>query len=199
VLLRVPELACASCHVDPHAGRYAAGGGVAIADGCKSCHGTHTFRPTTMSVATHARFSYALQGAHRATPCIACHTEMKPGAPPTSTLLLSAKGVASLPYSARRATTCQGCHENPHGAQFSSRKDKGACEGCHDVAAFAPATRFNHDRDASFELKGAHAKVACAGCHKPETAGAGKVRVVYRPLSGKCESCHTGGTPKGNG
>lgn len=199
VLLRVPEVACASCHVDPHAGRYSAGGALAVADGCRTCHGTQAFRPSTMSVATHARFSFALEGAHRATPCFACHAEMKSAVPAANTLLLSARGVASLPYDTRRATACQGCHESPHGAQFASRKDKGACEGCHEVAAFVPASRFDHDRDASFALKGAHAKVACAACHKPEPSVSGPSRVVYRPLSGKCESCHTGGTPKGNG
>ena len=164
-----------------------------VADGCKSCHDTRAFRPTTMTVALHARFSFALDGAHRAIPCVACHAELKPRPPAASTLLLSAKGVASLPYSTKRATSCQSCHESPHGTQFESRKDRGACEGCHDAVSFAPASRFNHDRDASFALKGAHSKVACERCHKPVADGTGKTRVVYRPLSGKCESCHTSG------
>jgi hypothetical protein len=196
VLLRVPEVACASCHVDPHAGRYSAGGAVPIADGCRGCHDTHAFRPSTVSVATHARFSLTLEGAHRATPCIACHAEMKSSGPPASTLLLSAKGVTALPFTARRATTCQSCHENPHGTQFVARKDRGACDGCHGANTFAPASRFDHRRDASFALEGAHAKVACAGCHKAESTAARGLHVVYRPLSGKCESCHTGGTPR---
>ena len=202
VLIRVPEIACASCHFDPHAGRYSAGGALAVGEGCGGCHNAHGFRPTTMSVAMHARFAYRLEGAHRATPCVACHSEMKPATPPPSTLLLSAKGVASLPYTTRRAATCRGCHENPHGTQFTTRKDQGACEDCHDVAAFSPASKFDHDRDASFALKGAHAKVACSGCHKPTPGAPSAARgtlVVYRPLSGKCESCHTGGTPKGSG
>lgn len=196
VLFRVPEVACASCHVDPHAGRYSAGGAVPIADGCRGCHDTYVFRPSTVSVATHARFSLALEGAHRATPCVACHAEMKPSAHPVSTLLLSARGVTALPFTARRATTCQSCHENPHGTQFVARKDRGACDGCHGTNAFAPATRFDHRRDASFALEGAHANVACAACHKAESTATRGLRVVYRPLSGKCESCHTGGTPR---
>lgn len=88
---------------------------------------------------------------------------------------------------------------SPHGNQFAQRKDGGACEGCHDVSSFAAAPRFDHDRDASFKLKGAHAGVACERCHKTEAAGAGKARVIYRPLSGKCESCHTSGRTGGIG
>ena len=193
VMLRVPEVACGSCHFDAHKGRYSAGGAVTMAEGCGRCHDARAFRPATMTVATHSRFSFALEGAHRATPCVACHAEMKPRPQAASTLILSARGVAPLPYDTRRARGCEECHASPHGSQFTSRRDGGACEGCHDVSSFAAAPRFDHDRDASFKLKGAHATVACGRCHKPEAAGGGRVRVVYRPLSGKCESCHTSG------
>lgn len=145
-----------------------------------------------VSVATHARFGYALDGAHRATPCMACHAEFK-AVPATSTLVRSARGVASLPFTARRETTCASCHANPHGTQFATRKDGGTCEVCHATAAFAPASRFDHERDAAFSLSGAHAKVPCARCHKSVAAGA---PVVYRPLSAKCESCHSGRVPR---
>ena len=198
-LLRVPEVECASCHVDPHAGRYATLGAFPVPGGCPACHDARAFRPSTVDLARHARFSFALEGAHRAAPCVACHAEMIPGAAPASTLLLTAKGVTTLLFTARRSTACQSCHESPHGAQFAGRKDRGACEGCHGVDRFAPAARFDHDRHATFALTGAHAKVACAQCHKPETTATGVKRVVYRPLSGKCESCHAGGTPRRNG
>ncbi len=191
VVLRVPETACADCHVDPHAGRYAAGGAFPMPGGCRLCHDTRRFRPSTVDVAMHARFSFALVGAHRAVACVACHAEMR--APEAaSTLVLAPRGVASLPFTHTRSTTCRSCHEgdSPHGAQFASRKDGGACESCHGTDSFAPASRFDHDRDASFPLAGAHANVPCAACHRTETTGAGKARVVYRPLSGRCESCH---------
>jgi hypothetical protein len=63
--------------------------------------------------------------------------------------------------------------------------------------AFAPASHFDHDRDAAFKLSGAHARVGCAACHRRERTGApnGATRVVYRPLSAKCESCHTARPP----
>jgi hypothetical protein len=99
---------------------------------------------------------------------------------------------------ARRA--CADCHarENPHGDQFAHRADRGACEGCHDVASFAPARRFDHDRDAAFALAGAHARVRCSQCHVP-AAGSDPRRLTYRPLSAKCESCHDDATLRRQG
>lgn len=197
VLLAVPERECASCHVDPHAGRYAAGGIRPMPNGCATCHGVRSFRPSTLSIATHATFSYALDGAHRATPCVACHAEMRfPAA--TSTLVRSAKRVVPLPFTARRAATCQSCHENPHGPQFGTRKDGGTCSGCHGVDAFAPASRFDHEREAAFSLKGAHARVACGSCHRAALSSGGPARVQYRGLSAKCESCHANGPRERN-
>ena len=55
--------------------------------------------------------------------------------------------------------------QTPHGDQFDARKDRGRCDACHTVEAFAPAGQFDHDRDASFSLKGAHEGVPCNQCH----------------------------------
>ncbi len=186
--IAIRETECASCHTDPHAGRYLAKGALPITGSCSACHGAVQWRPATMTSGVHGQFSYALEGAHRAVPCVECHDELKTRQA-TSTLLLSAKGVASLPFTTRRPTTCTTCHQksSPHGDQFIGRKDKGSCEGCHVAAAFAPASAFDHDRDASFSLTGAHATVPCASCHRSATT-AGPIQ--YRPLSGKCESCH---------
>jgi len=87
-----------------------------------------------------------------------------------------------------------GCHLPVVSRHASWRPvcDGGRCEGCHGVDAFAPATRFNHDRDAGFALAGAHAKVACGSCHKPTTKAGAKPSVIYRGLSRTCESCHAG-------
>lgn len=188
VILSGIEVECSGCHVDPHAGRYAAGGAMPADGGCGACHGSAAFRPATMGVAMHARFSFPLEGAHRATPCIACHKEMG-GPPAASTLVRAARGVAALPFTAKRATTCESCHESPHGNQFSAREDGGRCEGCHDVNAFAPAARFDHEKVRAFPLAGAHAKVACGSCHKATVVN-GKSTVTYRGTPTACESCH---------
>ncbi|MEO6209469.1 MAG: cytochrome c3 family protein [Gemmatimonadaceae bacterium] len=187
VLFKLTEVECASCHVDPHQGRFARNGARPSDAGCASCHDVSHFRPSTFDVAAHAKSAFPLDGAHRAVPCIACHAEMKQ-ALRRSSLLLAGAGGGVMSFVAKHET-CASCHTNPHGDQFAKRREKGACESCHTVDAFAPASRFDHDRETAFPLKGAHAKVACTQCHKP-APGAPRSALVYGGLSSKCESCH---------
>ena len=86
--------------------------------------------------------------------------------------------------------TCVDCHETVHGTQFDARKDKGACDACHGEDAFVPATKFNHDRDATFKLRGGHEGVPCNRCHPSDLTSTDPKRLIYRPVQGKCESCH---------
>lgn len=199
VLMKLASAECASCHVDVHDGRFAQGGERAKPEGCAACHDARAFRPSTVAAAQHERYAFRLEGAHRATPCVACHADLKTTAG-GSFLLAAARKPATPLALAVAKRDCADCHasESPHGDQFAGRKDRGACEACHSVAAFAPADRFDHDRDASFSLAGAHARVPCAKCHVPDAQAAarGGVRVRYRPLSGKCESCHDDATAR---
>ena len=187
VLLKLNETACAQCHGDAHGGRFTTGQAKVIyAGGCTDCHNAVKFRPSTYDFTSHAKSGFALDGAHRAVPCVGCHAELKQG-PMKSTLVL-AKAGTTMPFKPR-PQGCVGCHENPHGDQFAHRRDRGLCEGCHGVESFKPAAKFDHDKDAAFPLAGAHAKVPCADCHKPLRGGPKAVQ-MYRPLSPKCESCH---------
>jgi class III cytochrome C family protein len=179
VLFKLKEVECAACHVDPHEGRYPR---------CVDCHGLRTFRPSTVDIAAHKRYQFPLDGAHAAVPCLDCHAEMKHAA--TTSSLVLARWVSPPLLFAAPKRGCQGCHETPHGDQFAARPDRGACERCHGTDTFRPATRFDHERDATFSLKGAHAGVACARCHATTHGAGGKPVVVYRPVSGKCETCH---------
>lgn len=161
LVMRPASARCVDCHRDPH-------GGPPGRD-CAPCHTLQAMRPSTVDVAAHARFAFALDGAHRAVPCAGCHRTM------------------SGSFSASR--TCAGCHATPHGTQFAARADRGGCDACHDADAWRPAARFDHERDAAFSLAGAHARVPCGSCHRSGGASADR---VYRPVSAKCESCHTG-------
>lgn len=187
-LFAVPELECAACHTDPHEGRFVTGGARVQAAGCPACHSTRAFRPSSATVAVHARFSFPLEGAHRATACSACHKELlAPGvAQKQSSMRLGSGRFGALQFEAKHE--CVDCHTTPHGTQFDARQ--GGCAACHTADAFAPAGTFDHTRDASFSLKGAHEKVPCAQCHKPDPKNADPKGVIYRPLSGQCESCH---------
>ena len=192
VRMRPGHAACTDCHQDPHKGRFAAGGARPHAAGCLACHSLAAFRPSTYDGRAHADCAFPLEGAHRSVPCQQCHKELdRPGGGST---LGSAPTLVALRFDSR-ARACRDCHTDAHGGQFAARRDKGACESCHGFAAFVPADRFDHDRDASFHLQGAHARTPCGACHRVAKAAGSNARVViYRPTPSRCESCHAAAT-----
>jgi hypothetical protein len=192
VLLALGKTACRDCHVDAHA-KKTAGTGDALSRACTACHTSDSFHRTTVDVEAHAAYTFPLEGAHRAVPCILCHTELN-HAPAARTLVGDPRGVPDLPFSQRR-TRCRDCHETPHGNQFTRKDGESPCSACHDQVAFRPASRFDHDRDAAFALAGAHVKVPCRSCHPRGTDSQGRPQTLYRPLSGTCQSCHGGRRP----
>jgi hypothetical protein len=189
VALGLLDADCASCHLDPHAGRFAAGGDRPFEAGCPACHDARRFRPSAVDAVVHSRFGYPLEGAHVATPCSACHAELILAA--ASSSLVLGRAARELRFEARHES-CEDCHDSPHGTQFAERIDGGACAGCHDAATFRPASRFDHERDAAFPLTGAHARVPCRDCHRVAVSG----EVIYRPVPRRCRDCHAG-TPGG--
>ncbi len=175
------ERRCSECHVDPHQGRYSDAR-------CTECHALTGFRPVEVSAERHGRFGFTLQGAHLATPCFGCHKELA-SAPRLATTLVATAGPVT-PLRLAVDSTCATCHQSVHGDQFAARPDQGRCDACHGENSFKPASRFDHDRDASFALGKGHAPLACSACHRRVRDAGGLERVIYRPLSGKCESCH---------
>jgi hypothetical protein len=167
--LRFASTACASCHRDPHAGRTDR---VAGAAGCAACHVTDGWHDVAFD---HARTRFPLTAAHARIACVRCH----PGT------------VGEIAFTGR-PTTCDGCHADPHAGQFA-RAGTTACTRCHAEDAWRIAA-FDHDRATAFPLEGAHRRVACAACHRMETAG-GKDVVRYRPLGTTCADCHEGARP----
>jgi hypothetical protein len=196
VRMRPAHERCARCHADAHDGEFAraergarapergartaARGASAPERGaCETCHGVGGWRPSRVDVAVHARYDFALEGAHAAVPCLACHRALAQARPAGTPLTFE-----------MREARCETCHESPHGAQFAKRRDRGACDACHGVQRFVPAGRFDHNRDSAFLLEGAHARAACARCHPSARDARGASPVTYRPVSGRCESCH---------
>jgi hypothetical protein len=120
-----------------------AGGGAAShtisrGRGCKDCHTTRAWLPSTVDVAKHATFGYALAGKHAAVPCIRCHVDSRFVGTPTR---------------------CAECHLDRHGGRFGSD-----CARCHDERGFRPVPNFNHEQT-GFALVASHTRVPCAGCH----------------------------------
>lgn len=183
VFLRAPA-DCGACHRDAHDGRFAAGGERAVAGGCATCHTSAAFRPSRVDPALHARFAYPLEGAHATVPCSACHADLR--SPPA----------AGRPLTLREPRRrCADCHADVHGGQFAARVAQGDCAACHGLAAFRPATRFDHDRDTRFRLAGAHRAVPCARCHAAAPGADGRPLVRYVGTPRRCADCHSGKEP----
>ena len=196
VRMRPAHAACIDCHGDPHAGRFSPGGSRPHAAGCLACHSMAAFRPSTYDGRAHADCVFPLEGAHRAVPCQKCHTELEKG--PRGSTLKGAADLRPLRFDSK-SRACKDCHDDAHRGQFAARKDKGACESCHDFKSFVPASRFDHDRDSAFKLQGEHAHTPCAACHRATRSVTGAVLVTYRPTPTRCASCHAPAGPDSSG
>jgi hypothetical protein len=140
---------------------------------CERCHPDHKgldFEMVQLDEQSFAHQStgFALRGVHAELSCDKCHTE-----PEVWTGLDSG---------------CRSCHEDPHGADASSRTLLDDCRACHDdddwKALPLPPALFDHDdpQACDYPLQGRHAEVACAECH-------GQMRFV--PVEhGECVDCH---------
>ncbi|MFH1277619.1 MAG: hypothetical protein ABIK65_04495 [Candidatus Eisenbacteria bacterium] len=187
--LRFEDESCTACHMDPHAGRYAAAAPAGEKRfSCVDCHEFSGFRPGTVDARNHDRFRFALEGAHRATACFECHGSLEPSPAGDRPTILPAVWTSEPIQFTANHDRCRDCHDDPHRAQF-----EGDCARCHDTARFRPAARFVHDRDSKFPLAGAHAKVACDKCHPAAAGPDGEAAVTYKPTPVKCEACHAGG------
>jgi len=84
----------------------------------------------------------------------------------------------------RREENCEGCHEDIHGGQFTSRST--GCLDCHERLRFAPP-RLGIREHSAFPLEGPHAAVVCHSCHKLDEASG------IRRFTGTarlCRACH---------
>jgi hypothetical protein len=166
---------CVSCHLDEHDGEFvesAAGGA------CDRCHGQAEWYPARYDFRRHNdETTFLLEGAHLATPCIACHPGSETNVVPEPRFRIGS------------GDACVVCHapDDPHGGQFEGQ----ACDSCHGNRAF-DIHRFDHDR-ARYRLDGAHGGLECAECHPTEPSPAGGEMRRYRPLGTECADCHGGG------
>ncbi len=165
------SLACLECHEDPHQGQFKE----SALEKCESCHSLRSWKE--MGAFDHDTTKFKLEGAHRPTACLECH---KPAN--------FAKGIQRVVF--REApTTCEGCHENIHGDQFTTSGKAVDCTSCHNLVAWKPSA-FDHERQSKFSLKGAHERVPCAGCHKRVTFTGGREAITYKGTSNACSDCH---------
>jgi len=173
---------CQSCHRDPHEGdadKY-----VKI-NGCTYCHNTDSWKAITFD---HSQTDFGLIGRHAKIDCQACH---KPVDREGQQIQLRFGGLT---------TSCQNCHKDIHQGQFAktiiqsgSTQKSTDCGGCHTPNNWKP-TKFDHNTDSRFSLKGAHQFVPCSKCHQP-IQNNGIEFVKYKPINPACSNCHGNAQP----
>jgi len=84
------------------------------------------------------------------------------------------------PLAAQQRTT------SPHG---DLKLDCTACHQSNSWTSIQVSKQFDHGRY-GFPLTGAHEKVACDRCHVRDPKSSDPRALAYRPLSGRCDSCH---------
>jgi hypothetical protein len=161
---------CIDCHDDVHEGfiseKYYP------QKTCTHCHSPEGWSSIQFD---HSQTSFALQGTHQTTACIACHIADTMSVP-----------IIEIGFIGLNAD-CIECHENIHGQQFE-KDGKTDCLRCHDFAAWKPGT-FDHNT-ARFVLEGAHKNVDCRECHKEDVVD-GIRTIQYRLEHFECASCHS--------
>lgn len=166
------NLACRSCHKDPHAGQFDA----RIAkDGCAGCHSVESWFVMEFD---HSATRFPLQGKHRDLLCDRCHT------------VGTVNGVETRVFRIENMR-CVSCHEDRHAGQFAGEDGLTDCARCHDAYGWKQL-RFDHATMSRFPLTGKHTGLDCSRCHT-KTAISGKTVVLYRPLDHRCSACHTTG------
>jgi hypothetical protein len=172
------RLTCTSCHTDPHNGRFNSTTRLfepkSTTTNCTVCHSTLTW--ADLSRFDHSKTAFPLSGAHQVVKCGDCHRAANPG---DSMMRVDFK---------RAPTKCEACHVEIHGQQFA-KKGVTLCIVCHDSKAWKPSV-FDHDKQSSFALQGAHRNVRCESCHKLTRMMGAKTVLFYKPTPTECAACH---------
>jgi len=128
---------------------------------CGNCHDPRSWEDSSFD---HARDThFLLEGSHAGLSCEDCHSDE--------------------PFADELDKACVACHldDDAHDRHFGPD-----CGQCHADVSW-DSTRFDHERDTDYPLRGAHAPVECVGCH---------VEPIFEtPLESDCSTCHTDDDP----
>ncbi len=129
---------------------------------CSDCHGAQGWKPARFSRKfNHAKFGFALSGAHAAADCRSCHV--------------------SLDFSVEK-TRCESCHADPHHDELGSD-----CARCHTPRSFIDRSGMVRAHQLTrFPLTGSHTAVECESCHRPAAAG----QMQFVNVDAACIGCH---------
>jgi hypothetical protein len=156
------SMVCASCHQQDFdvtsAPKHSAAG---FPNTCEACHTTVQWKGALFD---HSQTAFPLAGGHLAASCIDCHANGLYNGTPTA---------------------CQSCHQtdfnsatNPHhvSAGFTT-----LCTSCHTTSPGWKPTSWDHTKNTTWPLSGAHVAQACLACHTDK---------VYAGKPSTCVSCH---------
>ncbi|HJW31053.1 MAG TPA: hypothetical protein VJ508_17625, partial [Saprospiraceae bacterium] len=161
---------CMDCHQDVHQGKLSEK--YYPDHACDKCHVPDAWAEITFE---HQVTGFELKGKHKEITCTACHK--------MDTIV---QGQVLLPFMGLKAA-CSSCHADVHERQFEVAGTTD-CNRCHGFEAWKPS-EFDH-QTARFKLDGAHIKVACDKCHKPEIRD-NKTIIQYRLEKFECVDCHS--------
>ncbi len=175
---------CLSCHkeikyrIDHSSGFHASK--EAKGKDCTVCHSDHHGRNFDIvrfdkNKFNHNLTGFELTGGHKTIDCRQCHK-----ADYVEDRELKKRSNTYLGLS----TDCKSCHEDYHQKTLSND-----CAKCHSTTAFAPASKFDHNKT-SFALVGQHRTVNCNECHKKETRNGKAFQQFTGMPFGNCNSCH---------
>lgn len=168
---------CASCHKNPHQFDDPR------LNDCLICH-NYSNREVRNLGATkfdHDKTKFPLDGLHLKRECKECHVK-------TDKFTISDKDFSD----------CKGCHEDSHKSVISKSKKK--CGQCHATKTKFQLTKFDHDKETRWPIRGKHQKNVCKDCHKvgsepvaPEMKCVACHEDVHKGRFGKetCEGCHS--------
>lgn len=158
---------CKNCHADAHAKQF---DGRKDQGACNACHTEKGFAGSIYSITDHNSLRFRLTGGHAAIPCVKCHRDG----------MVNAKSTKQFHW--KDDLSCTTCHTDVHKGQFKNKMPDG-CESCHTTDAW-DELKFSHAKT-GFPLKGKHAVIQCALCHKPQNGIA-----QYTGLPVLCNQCH---------
>jgi predicted CXXCH cytochrome family protein len=159
---------CTDCHDDYHNKQFAKNG---VSPDCSQCHSVKGFKLFSYTIEQHNKGTFALQGAHVASPCIECHKKQEKW---------NFKGIG---------INCKDCHKDIHQTYIQAKYYPDSnCKICHNESSWNDVA-FDHSKT-GFALTGAHTKAGCRACHfnKEPT---GFARQKFSGLTTNCTGCHT--------
>jgi len=156
--------ACIVCHQNVHI--------KTMFNNCNECHDSQKWKNARLTY-DHSGNQFPLIGAHLKASCEKCHP------------LIEMDNSKILQLTGIQHKDCSSCHLGVHRGEVSKN-----CESCHGVDNWTTSAKyFNHD-SASFQLRGAHIKIACRKCHPMHQDWSPQVAQLTGLSFNACSSCH---------